>query len=151
MIPEIEIKIKYKIKGKKFTPENLEPIKDSEGIVNILRKIFNADTIEWTEEFIMISLNRANKVIGYYKVSKGGMTGTIADPKVIFTMALNSGATSIIVAHNHPSGNLQPSPQDRQITTKLINAGELLDIKVLDHIILTSNRYYSFLDEGEMV
>ena len=151
MIPEIEIKIKYKVKSKKFTPENLEPIKDSEGSVNILRKIFNADTIEWTEEFIMICLNRANKVIGYYKVSKGGMTGTIADPKVIFTMALNSGATSIIVAHNHPSGNLQPSPQDRQITTKLINAGELLDIKVLDHIILTSNSYYSFLDEGEMV
>lgn len=151
MIPEIEIKIKYKIKGKKFTPENLEPIKDSEGIVNILRKIFNADTIEWTEEFIMICLNRANKVIGYYKVSKGGMSGTIADPKVIFTMALNSGASAIIVAHNHPSGNLQPSQADRQITTKLINAGELLDIKVLDHIILTTNGYYSFIDEGEMI
>jgi DNA repair protein RadC len=99
----------------------------------------------------MISLNRANKVIGYYKVSKGGMTGTIADPKVIFTMALNSGATSIIVAHNHPSGNLQPSPQDKQITSKLINAGKLLDINVFDHIILTSNSYYSFLDEGQMI
>ena len=93
-------------------------------------------------------MNRANKVLGVYKVSSGGVTGTVADPKQIFTAALKANACAIVLSHNHPSGNLKPSRQDEQLTSKIKEAGSFLDIKVLDHIIVTSEAYYSFADEG---
>ena len=93
-------------------------------------------------------LNRANKVIGIYEVSSGGMSGTVADPKLIFSAALKSCATSMVLSHNHPSGNLKPSNADLRLTSKIKAGGELLDIDVLDHIILTSEGYFSFADEG---
>ena len=93
-------------------------------------------------------LNRANKVIGIFAVSSGGMCGTIADPRVIFAAALKSCAISIILAHNHPSGNLRPSQSDIDLTNKLRAAGKLLDIEVLDHIILAEDSYLSLADEG---
>jgi DNA repair protein RadC len=112
--------------------------------------MFNKDTFDWTEEMILLCLNRANKPIGYYKVSTGGVAGTICDAKVIYTIALNATATSIILSHNHPSGNLTPSEADKKVTKQIKAAGELLEIKLLDHLILTDEGFYSFADEGEL-
>lgn len=100
------------------------------------------------EEFWIIFLNNSNKVISKSQLSKGGITGTLVDVRLVFKMALEIGATSLILCHNHPSGGLNPSEADKQITKKLKLAGESLDIKVLDHIIIIETGYYSFLDEG---
>lgn len=100
------------------------------------------------EEFHIIYLNNSNKVIDQLLLSKGGITGTLVDVRLALKKAIEVGATSIILAHNHPSGNLNPSAADKQLTQKLKIAGESLDIKVLDHIIVTEKSYYSFADEG---
>jgi DNA repair protein RadC len=100
------------------------------------------------EEFWVLFLNRSNKVIGRARISEGGVTGTIADPKLIFKQALEKLSCSIILCHNHPSGNLKPSQADIDLTKKLVQAGKLLDIFVFDHIIFTDTAYYSFADEG---
>ena len=106
--------------------------------------------MEFKEEFYIILLNRANKVLGWYKVSEGGMSGTVVDPKLVFSIALKSMASAILLSHNHPSGNLKPSNEDINLTKRLKEAGALLEIPVLDHLILTSDGYYSFADEGMM-
>ena len=145
VIPEIEISVKYK----NCTTDDLTQIKSSEDSAKVCRNVFNGDKIEWVEEFIMICLNRANKVTGFYKVSSGGINGTVADKRVIFTIALNCLATSIIICHNHPSGSLIPSSADKHLTEMIKKSGEILDIQLLDHIILTPDgKYFSFLDEG---
>lgn len=100
------------------------------------------------EEFWVLFLNNSNKVISKSQLSKGGITGTIVDVRLVFKLALESGATSLILCHNHPSGNLQPSDADKQITKKLKVAGDSLDVKILDHLIITETKYYSFVDEG---
>lgn len=100
------------------------------------------------EEFWILMLNQANDVISKQPISSGGMAGTIADPKIIFKMALEHSATYVILAHNHPSGNLAPSEQDIKITKKLVAVGGALDLQVLDHLIVTNKLYYSFGDEG---
>lgn len=102
------------------------------------------------EEFRMLLLNQANKVIGNEIISLGGRAGTVADVRVIFRQALLSNAVGIIVAHNHPSGNLKPSQADVDLTRKLKQAGDIMDVKVLDHLIITDTGYYSFSDEGNM-
>ncbi len=143
IIPEFEIKLK--IKGKK---SELKQIRGSEDAAEICRMCFDEGKINWIEEFIVIGLNRANKVQGFYKVSSGGVTGTVADPRIVFQFALLSNATSIIIAHNHPSGNLKPSDADITLTKKMKQSGEALDIKLLDHIIVTDEGYTSLSDEG---
>lgn len=100
------------------------------------------------EEFWILILNQANRVIGKQLISKGGLAGTVADPKIIFKTAIEHNAAFIILAHNHPSGNLKPSGQDINITKKLVEGGKMLDLQVLDHLILTDRAYYSFGDEG---
>jgi DNA repair protein RadC len=100
------------------------------------------------EEFWVLYLNNANKVIAKNQLSKGGMTGTVVDVRIIFKSALESGAVGILLCHNHPSGNLKPSEADIEITKKVKTAGKSLDINVLDHLIITQNGYYSFADEG---
>ena len=100
------------------------------------------------EEFWVLYLNNSNKVIHKSQLSKGGITGTVVDIRLIFKTALENRAISIILTHNHPSGKLQASDADKDITKKLKVAGEQLDIKVLDHIIITENGYLSFQDEG---
>lgn len=100
------------------------------------------------EEFWVLYLNNANKVIHKAQLSKGGITGTVVDVRLIFKLALEHNATSIILSHNHPSGKLVASEADKEITKKLTFAGEQLDIKVLDHIIITEKGYLSFQDEG---
>jgi DNA repair protein RadC len=100
------------------------------------------------EEFWIVFLNRANCIIGKNQVSKGGMSGTVADPRMIFKAALDQKAVSIILFHNHPSGNNQPSTADIQLTKNIVEAGKVLEITVLDHIIVTQHGFYSFADEG---
>lgn len=100
------------------------------------------------EEFWIIYLNNSNKVIEKFALSKGGITGTLVDVRLALKKALELGATALILTHNHPSGNLNPSSSDKQLTQKLKTAGESLDIKVLDHIIVTEKSYFSFADEG---
>lgn len=100
------------------------------------------------EEFWVVLLNRANQVLRPVQVSAGGVSGTVADPKIIFKVALEHLASSVILAHNHPSGNLQPSQADKDLTRKLKNAGQMLDLPVLDHLILSDKTYLSFADEG---
>jgi DNA repair protein RadC len=100
------------------------------------------------EEFWVLMLNRANKIIRRQIISEGGISGTVVDPKKIFKLALDHRASSIILGHNHPSGMLTPSEADNKITKKLIEAGKLLEIAVLDHIIVGETGFYSFADEG---
>lgn len=143
LLPEFEITLKYK--GNK---SELKQITEPSEAAEICRMCFDEGKIDWVEEFIVIALNRANKVIGFYKVSSGGISGTVADPRVIFQFALLSSASGIIISHNHPSGNLKPSQEDIQITEKIRDAGKLLDIKLFDHVIVTDQSYLSFAEEG---
>ncbi|MGO4771037.1 DNA repair protein RadC [Flavobacterium sp. W22_SRS_FK3] len=100
------------------------------------------------EEFWVLFLNNSNKVILKSQLSKGGISGTVVDVRLVFKLALESGATGLILCHNHPSGTLVPSEADKHITKKLKVAGDSLDVKVLDHLIITETKYYSFVDEG---
>ena len=139
--PKIKVKVSV-TKGDKVT------ITSPEKMVEVMRSIFDADTILWTEEVIMVCLNRANDVVGYYKVSSGGFSGTVLDPRVVMTIALNNASSSIILAHNHPSGNLKPSEGDKAITEKIKNACAFFDMKLLDHLIITDESYFSFNEGG---
>lgn len=102
------------------------------------------------EEFWVLLLSRRAQVIGREQISQGGFSGTVVDAKIIFIKALEAKASSIILFHNHPSGNLRPSEADRRLTAKLVKAGTLLDIVVLDHLIVSQEGYFSFADEGEI-
>ncbi len=108
-------------------------------------------TDKLTEEFWILLLNRAHFLIKKIKVSSGGTSGTIVDPKQMFKLVLDHQATAVILAHNHPSGNPTPSSTDRELTTRLISAGELLDVSIIDHLIFTDRGYFSFADEGLIV
>lgn len=144
-IPEFKIGLK-----KKGSFEEMFPIESPENAADFCRKCFDADIIDWKEEFIVIALNRAHKAMGFYKISSGGITGTVADPRVVFQFALLCNASTIILSHNHPSGNRKPSEGDKEITRKAVEIGRLLDINVLDHIIVTSEGYYSF-SENDLI
>jgi DNA repair protein RadC len=141
-----EVTISYRSKLKAADRPSIHSARDAE---NILRANWS-DDIELLEEFLVLFLNRANQVTGLFRASRGGTSGTVVDVKIIFAAALKALACGIIVAHNHPSGNLQPSQADMDMTRKIRRAGELLDISVLDHLILTHNDYYSFADEGTL-
>ncbi len=142
-----EIQVSYR---PKFKASERPKVSTSEEVYHILFNHWDLDKIELQEQFKVLLLNRANRVIGIYEVSSGGMAGTLADPKLIFSAALKSCASGIILSHNHPSGNLKPSQADIGLTHKLKTAGSFLDIQVHDHIILTAEGYYSFADEGLM-
>ena len=122
-------------------------IKDGKDANLFIRK-FYSDDIEIFESFFILLLNAANKTIGYAKISQGGVSGTVVDVKIIAKYAIDSLASSIILAHNHPSGNLKPSIADKLLTRKIQEAGNLLDIQLVDHIILSRNSYLSLADEG---
>jgi DNA repair protein RadC len=107
-------------------------------------------TLELYESFKILMLNKANKVLGISTVGEGGVSSCNIDTKRVFTTALLTNCCSIILCHNHPSGNIQPSEADRLITKKIQSAGTLLDIAVLDHLIITPETYYSFADNGEI-
>ena len=110
---------------------------------------FPEDIIGLQELFVVAYLNRSNKIIGVYQVSRGGITGTVADPRLILATALKVAATGMILAHNHPSGCLRPSRPDEDLTRKIKQGALLLDIQVLDHIILAPDgEFFSFADDG---
>jgi DNA repair protein RadC len=142
-IAEVELIYKTKIKASE-RPQ----VKTSKDAADLLKQIWNENKIDFVEQFKVLFLNKANKVLGVFEVSTGGVTGTVADPKLIFVAALKANACGIIISHNHPSGNLKPSEPDERLTEKIKQAGQLLDIKLIDHIIVTSEGYYSFADEG---
>lgn len=142
-IAEIEISYNPKIK-----PSRRPQITCSKDCYDIFLKTWDMGTILIQEDFRIILLNRANRVLGVRTISRGGMTGTMADPKIIFSIALKGLAAGIVMAHNHPSNNLQPSTADNRLTEKIKKGGELLDIQVLDHIIITTEGYTSYADEG---
>lgn len=125
--------------------ENKTKISSSSDAYNILYPEMS-DLVK--EEFWILLLNRANHFLKKIRISEGGLTGTVADPKVIFKHALDNSASSIILAHNHPSNNLKPSQNDIDLTKKLVSAGKLLEISVLDHLIIGSDTFFSFADES---
>lgn len=140
-----EVELVYKTTVKPSQRPKINSVKDC---YELLKKLWNENTIEMQEEFKVMLLNRGNKVIGVYEASAGGLTGTVADPRLILAAALKSLAVSIILSHNHPSGNLKPSRADEELTQKIKAAAAYHDIRVIDHIIITSEGYYSFADEG---
>lgn len=109
---------------------------------------WDMDIIEFQEECKIILVNRANFVLGIYELSKGGITGTVVDIRVILSVALKCNASGIILVHNHPSGNLKPSEADRKITRKLKDACNLLEINLIDHLIISKYGYFSFTQDG---
>jgi len=142
-----EIQLTYKTKVK---PSQRPKITSSKEAYEILLDSWDEDKLEFVEQFKILVLNRANKVLGIYEVSTGGVSGTVADPKLVFAAAINANASAMILSHNHPSGQLKPSEADISLTKKLAEGGRLLEIPVLDHIIVTGEGYYSFADEGLM-
>lgn len=141
-----EIKISYK---NRVTSSNLTKISSSSDAAKILLETWDNDTIQLHESFKIMLLNNSNIVKGIYEISSDGITGTVVDIRIIFAVVLKSLSTAIILAHNHPSGNLKPSDADKRLTSKIKQASELLDIKLLDHLIITpSQEYFSFADDG---
>ncbi|MFM7429853.1 MAG: RadC family protein [Flammeovirgaceae bacterium] len=140
-----EVQLTYSTKVKASERPKINSSRDS---YELAKQSWNMQTIELREEMKVILLNNAHRLLGIYKVSEGGVTGTIADPKLIFAAALKSNSSAIILCHNHPSGNTQPSNADITLTKRCREIGELLDIKVLDHLIITNETYHSLADEG---
>ncbi len=142
-VSEIELVYKSRVKA-----SERPHITSSKSAYEILLKAWDEKKIEFLEQFKVLFTSRANKVLGVYEVSSGGITGTVADPRLIFVAALKVNSCSLVLSHNHPSSNLKPSRQDEELTAKIKQAGEFLDIKILDHLIVTNEAYYSFADEG---
>lgn len=142
-VAEIEIHYKTKIKA-----SDRVQVTTARSAFEVLLSLWDRNQIEYREEFKILLLNQTSRVLGVVPISQGGVASTIVDAKLVFGAALKANASSIILAHNHPSGNLTPSEPDKRLTAKLKQAGEYLDIKVVDHIILTSDGFYSFADEG---
>lgn len=134
---------------------NSVPFKDRRKVTNsrdafdILIGIWN-DQIDLYESFFVLFLDRGNRVLGYRCISQGGVSSTVVDPKTVFQAALLVNASGVVLSHNHPSGTASPSEADLKITDKLKQAGILLEISVLDHLILAGGSFYSFADEGRM-
>lgn len=139
-----EISVTYQSKVK---PSQRVKISRSSDAYDLLLASWD-DTLELYESFKVVMLNKANKVLGISLIGNGGVSGCVVDPKRVFATALLSGCSSIILCHNHPSGQKQPSTADLKITEKIKNAGVFLEISVLDHIILTAEGFYSFADDG---
>lgn len=141
-----EVELVYRTRSTMERPKVIS----SFSAADILRPYFDLQ-METRELFIVLMLDRGNKAKAVYVASSGGTTGTVADPKLIFCAALKCLAASIVIAHNHPSGQLVPSEQDIRLTKKIVDGGALLDIPVFDHLILTRHGCYSFADSGMLV
>jgi len=127
-----------------------EKITSSRAAYDFISRFYD-DDIEIFESSFILMLNQANLTIGFAKISQGGITGTVVDVRIIAKYAVESLSTSIILAHNHPSGNLNPSESDRKLTMQVKNGLALLDVRLFDHLILTKESYYSFADEGNIL
>jgi len=140
-----EIAVSYK-------PKNSENpvISTSHEAYKVFLDFFPPETLSLQERFVAMYLNRSNKVIGVYHMSTGGITGTVVDVRLLLSVALKTAATGIIIGHNHPSNNLQPSNTDKQLTSKIKEGCSLLDLQLLDHLIITSVGYLSFSEQGHL-
>jgi DNA repair protein RadC len=140
-----EVKLTY---INKFPYDQRFYLRSSQDASDLFRMVFDMDTIDLCETFKIAFLNNSNATLHIMNVGSGGITGALVDIRIIMASALKAMATCMILCHNHPSGKLIPSESDKKLTTKISNAAALFDIKVLDHIILTRESYYSFADQG---
>lgn len=145
IVSEIELIYRTKVKA-----SDRPQIKSSNDAYRLALSAWNPDKIELFEQFKVLLLNNANRALGIYEVSSGGITGTVVDVRLIFSAALKANATALIMIHNHPSGQLKASEADKQITRKVKEAGKILDISLLDSLIITPETYYSFADDGAL-
>lgn len=123
-------------------------INSADGAYDIFLNAWDMNKIDLCEQFMILLLDRGNHILGIANISTGGISACVVDPKIVFATALKAKASGIIMAHNHPSGNLKPSNPDIHLTEKLKEGGRLLDISVMDHLIVTPRSYYSFANEG---
>lgn len=142
LVPEVKLRI---TRGKKTLTDH---IRSSEDSANIFKKFITKNRVETQEFFAVAYLNTALKVLGVYVASMGTLTSTTVDIRLIMAAAVQMGATNIILCHNHPSGNTQYSEADKQVTKGIVKAADLMDIRVLDHVIVTKDGHYSFADNG---
>ncbi|MFP3591445.1 JAB domain-containing protein [Chryseobacterium sp. SIMBA_038] len=140
-----EIKLTYTRKG-----NSEKIISSSRDAVKVFRQHFDTGEMDYRESFYALYLNQANKVLGIKKISECGIASTVVDVRIIMQAALLCNASGIILAHNHPSGNLKPSQEDLNVTQKIKEASQFLNIQLLDHCILTSTAYISFADDGHL-
>ncbi|WP_438423016.1 JAB domain-containing protein [Aquimarina macrocephali] len=138
-----EIQISY---SSHIAKKHRTKIKNSTDAYNVFINSWDQKTIELQEEFKVLLLNNANEVLGVQNLSKGGTSGTYVDVKLLFAIALKVCASGVIIAHNHPSGTLEPSDSDIRLTKKIKESGNLLDINLLDHLIITKEEFYSLAD-----
>lgn len=141
-----EIQISYKEQTLKYGKNTISSSIDA---AEILFELWDKNTIALKESFKVLLLNNSNRIKGVYELSQGGITGTLVDVRILFSVILKSLSVGIILCHNHPSGKLTPSKSDKQLTEKIKKASKLFDVQMLDHIILTPDgSYYSFADYG---
>ncbi|WP_445666584.1 JAB domain-containing protein [Fodinibius sp. AD559] len=140
-----EVKLSYRTEQ---SPDTFPQVSSPDEAVAVLRQVWDNDHIQLKEEFVVLLLNNSKRCIGWSKISSGGGTATIVDPSAIYQVALLANATSIIVAHNHPSGNLDASKSDQKLTDRIKSSGDMLGITLEDHIILTADNYSSFRAKG---
>ena len=140
-----EVRLIY---SSKVSASDRPQVRCSSHALEIFRETWDKETIELYEECKLMLLNRANKVLGIAQISQGGISGTVTDVRIILQYALKSNASGIIICHNHPSGNVEPSEADLKITSKLKEAASIHDITLLDHLIITKDAYYSLADIG---
>jgi len=143
MVAEVTVGYRPKIR-----PSQRPTVKCASDAYQVLRKFWNEDQIELREMFFVMLLNTNGRVMGIVELFSGGFRGVVVETKMIFAIALKACASSIVLAHNHPSGNLKPSAQDIMITNKLKEAGEILELPVSDHLVITSEGFTSLADEG---
>lgn len=147
-VPEIqipELTVSYNRSSGKFLSGS---VTSSFEVADFIRRTIGSNEVELQEQFIVLYLSQSYKVIGYYKHSKGGITSTIADLRIVLGTALKCACVAMVVAHNHPSGNLKPSKADEELTRKLKESAALMDIKLIDHIIISKDAHLSFSEEG---
>lgn len=142
-----EISVNYSMKIK---PSLLPQVHCSKDVYNYIINYEIIKGINHRESMILLLMSRANKILGYSLISLGGIAGTVCDPRLIMQLAINSNSTSIILCHNHPSGNINPSDADIKLTKKIKDCALLFDINLSDHLVITDEKYYSFADEGMM-
>ena len=146
----------YKVAEVELTYKNRVPYNERKKVLtshdaySILLNIHDDDTIDYTETFKVLYLNQASQVVGCNTISQGGITATCVDVRNIMQGALLTNAVAMVLGHNHPSGSTRPSKEDDRLTNQIVKAGELLNIRVLDHIIFTREHFYSFNDEGRI-
>lgn len=144
-----ELRVSYH-RNENLSVEDFKSVTSSKLLEKVFRKIWNTDELDVRESFYAIFFNNRLDVVGYRKIADGGLDSIIVDIRLLMSSGLLCNALRFSVAHNHPSETLKPSGADRALTRKIIEAGNILNMELLDHIILTSNNYYSFRDERDM-